>query len=418
MKVFKFGGASVKDAAAVKNVAEVLKAHAGEKLVVVISAMGKMTNALEALFEAYFYGKEDVQEKFDVLKRFHQKILADLFPDQKNPIYDVVNNLYVEIDWVIEDEPEFTYDKEYDQIVSIGEMLSTKIVSVYLNEQGISNQWVDVRDMIRTDDSHREGKIDWEFTEQAVKKQLQNTEEIVITQGFIGCTDENYTTTLGREGSDFSAAIIAYCVDAESVTIWKDVPGVLNADPKWFDDTQKIDSLSYYDATELAYYGATVIHPKTIKPLQNKNIPLYVRSFMNWKEEGTLISKEEKNLPIPSFIFKIDQVLISISPKDYSFIVEANLSNIFQLFAAYKIKINLMENSAMSFSVCADKDDRVMGLIDALQIDYAVRYNDENVELITIRHYDEATIDRVMQNKKLLVEHKSRTTVQLVVVSA
>lgn len=422
MKVFKFGGASVKDANGVKNVGAILKRYPNENIVVVVSAMGKVTNALERLTDAYFYASEKKQDQEDAvsvlneIKKYHFDIIEQLFPDKNHPIYNEINNAFVELDWAIEEEPTHSYDHEYDQIVSIGEIVSSKIVNAYLNEAGVKSKWLDVRDLIQTDNTFREGKVDWELTQKLVNNNLTQ-EGVIITQGFIGGTSENFTTTLGREGSDYTAAIIAYTSNAESVTIWKDVAGVLNADPKWFDKTTKIDQLSYQDAIELAYYGATVIHPKTIKPLQNKKIPLYVKSFINVEESGTVINEKQSALPVPCFIFKIDQVLISISPKDFSFIVEENLSAIFKLFAEKQVKINMMQNSAISFSFSVDNDPRKLpDLIKALQKDYRVLYN-EDLELITIRYYDQSTVDRVTLKKQILLEVKSRYTVQLVVKS-
>ncbi len=425
MKVFKFGGASVKDAEAVKNVATILKQYPDERIIVVVSAMGKTTNALEQLTNAFFYHNKNVETLLNEIKKYHFDIIEQLFPDKNHPIYNDVNNAFIELDWAIEGEPTHSYDHEYDQIVSIGELISTKIVSACLSEAGIANKWQDARDFIQTDNTHREGKINWELTQQLVNHSTSplsplhmergKMEKIIVTQGFIGGTSENFTTTLGREGSDYTAAIIAYTMNAESVTIWKDVPGVLNADPKWFEKTQKLEQISYQDAIELAYYGATVIHPKTIKPLQNKKIPLYVKSFINPEEAGTVINDVQSSLPVPCFIFKINQVLASISPKDFSFIVEENLSDIFKLFAERHIKINMMQNSAISFSLCIDNDPyKLPELIKTLQKDYRVLYN-EQLELITIRYYDQATIDRVTANKKILLEVKSRYTAQMVV---
>jgi len=414
MKVFKFGGASVKDADAVRNVAAILKRFPNENIIVVISAMGKMTNALEKLADAFFYKIEDSSVVLNEIKKFHFDIVDLLFSDKNHSVYTELHNTFVELDWAIEDAPTADYNYEYDKIVSMGEVISTKIVSVYLNETGIKNTWEDVRDFIKTDNTYREGKVDWDVTSQLCKS-LKDLNGIIITQGFIGGTSENFTTTLGREGSDYTAAILAFTTDAESVTIWKDVPGVLNADPKYFDDTKKLEQLSYQDAIELAYFGASVIHPKTIKPLQNKKIPLYVKSFLHPEKAGTVINDELTPLPIPCFIFKLNQVLISISPKDFSFIVEENFSDIFNLFAEKHIKVNVMQNSAISFSVSVDADERKLpDLIKTLEKDYRVRYND-NLELITIRYYDQATIDRVTRNKTILLEVKSRNTVQLVV---
>jgi aspartate kinase len=287
-------------------------------------------------------------------------------------------------------------------------------VRAYLNEVGIKNNWLDIREVIKTDSTFREGKVNWELTEKLVGI-LNPNQQITITQGFLGCTPDNFTTTLGREGSDYTASILAYCTNAESVTIWKDVPGVMNADPKWFDETKLIDQMSYQDAIELAYYGATVIHPKTIKPLQNKRIPLYVKSFLQPEKKGTVINDQHSQLPIPCFIFKVNQILLSISPKDFSFIVEENFSDIFKTFAEHQVKINVMQNSAISFSVCTDNDEhKIPELIKTLQKNFRVLYN-ENLELITIRYYNQPTIDRVCIGKKIFLEHKSRYTVQLVV---
>jgi aspartate kinase len=419
MKVFKFGGASVKDANAVRNVASILNFFPNENIIVVVSAMGKVTNALEKLTDAFYYQQDNPSKVLDEIKKYHNDILEQLFPDKNHPVHIEISNTFVELDWAIEEEPSPDYNYDYDKIVSMGEIISTKIVSAYLNEAGVHNKWWDVRGLIQTDNTYREGKVDWELTQKLVDTELntyfKKNKGIVVTQGFLGGTSENFTTTLGREGSDYTAAILAYTTNAESVTIWKDVPGVLNADPKWFDETQKLDQISYQDAIELAYYGATVIHPKTIKPLQNKKIPLLVKSFLNPEEKGTIINDVQSPLPIPSFIFKVNQVLLSISPKDFSFIMEENLSEMFNLFAERQVKVNVMQNSAISFSVSIDNDERkVPDLIKTLQEDYKVLYN-ENLELITIRYYDQATIDRVTVGKMILLEVKSRYTVQLVV---
>ncbi len=414
MRIFKFGGASVKDANSVANVAKILNRYPNENIIAVISAMGKTTNTLEKLTNAFYYKKENPLDVLNEIKKYHFDIVEHLFKNKNHPIYNELNNTFVELEWAIENEPSHSYNYEYDQIVSMGEIISTKIVSAFLNENGIKNKWLDARGIIQTDNTYREGKVDWELT-QNLSSAFLSENGVFITQGFIGGTSENFTTTLGREGSDYTAAILAYTTNAKDVTIWKDVPGVLNADPKWFDETQKLKQISYHDAIELAYYGATVIHPKTIKPLQNKKISLYVKSFLNPDEEGTIINEAQSPLPIPCFIFKVNQVLISLSPKDFSFIVEENLSSIFKLFAEKQIKVNVMQSSAISFSVSIDNDERKLPeLIKILQKDYRVLYN-ENTELITIRYYDQATIDRVTIDKQILLEVKSRYTVQLVV---
>jgi len=416
MDIFKFGGASVKDADGVRNLANIVRDYRNGHLLIVVSAMGKITNKLEELTQAYLANNQDAHAIFDEIKHFHFNIIGQLFENKKHPIYDDIANSFVEIDWLIEDEPDNDADYIYDQIVSIGEVVSTKIVAAFLNETGNNSQWVDARNYIQTDNTYREGKVDWTKSNQLIQRDLVPLleENIIVTQGFIGGTSENYTTTLGREGSDYSAAIFASCLNAAALTIWKDVPGVLNADPKWFDETEKIDQLSYHDAIELTYYGATVIHPKTIKPLQNKGIPLFVRSFIQPEGLGTAITKESNPLPVPSFIFKINQALISVFPKDYSFIIEENLSNIFDLFHKHKIKINTMLNSAISFSVSVDDHQtKIEQLINDLSQEFTIKYN-KGLELVTIRYYNQNTIDRVALNKDILLEVKSRHTCQMV----
>jgi len=418
MKVFKFGGASVKDAAAVKNVAEILKQYRSDDIVMVVSAMGKTTNALEKVVHAYFHEKENAVGLLNEVKEYHQKITEELFIDETHPVYKKVNNFFVEIDWVLEEEPR-SHAFVYDQVVSIGELISTAIVSEYLNSISIKNVWLDVRDVLQTDNNYREAKVNWESSNDLISKKipslLTTENNIVITQGFIGCTSENYTATLGREGSDYTAAILAHILNAESVSIWKDVPGVLNADPKFFNDAQKLEQISYLDAIELAYYGASVIHPKTIKPLENKNIPLHVKSFLNPVSKGTLIARDVETKPlIPSFIFKTNQVLISIFSKDFSFIAEENLSTIFLCVANCGIKLNLMQNSAVSFSICVDDDqEKLPKLIELLQKDYKVLYN-KNLQLYTIRHYFPSTIETLTYGREILLEQRSRNTAQLV----
>ncbi|HNO70180.1 MAG TPA: aspartate kinase [Bacteroidia bacterium] len=415
MKVFKFGGASVKDAESVRNVAQVLKHYPNERIIVVVSAMGKITNALEKLVDAYLSKSNQVKTILEEIKKYHFDIIEKLFQNPSHPIYKTIHQTFEAIEKNLASTPTKDYNREYDQIVCQGEIISTLIISAYLNEVGIKNTWADARSLIRTDATYREGQVDFEFTEQLVKKCFSSLNGVVITQGFIGSSEDKSTVTLGRDGSDYSAAIFAYCTEAENVTIWKDVPGVMNADPKWFEETKLIDHMSYQDAIELSYYGATIIHPKTIKPLQNKKIPLYVKSFLHPNEPGTVINDKPSQLPIPCFIFKINQILLSISPKNFSFIVEENFSDIFLIFSENRVKINTMENSAISFSVCTDNDEKkIPKLIEKLQEKFRVLYND-NLELITIRYYDQPTIDRVCIGKKILLEHKSRYTVQLVV---
>ncbi|MDB5242407.1 MAG: aspartate kinase [Spirosoma sp.] len=409
MKIFKFGGASVKDAAGVRNLTEIVRMQA-QQAVIVVSAMGKTTNALERLVRAYVDRQPaKIKSELTALRTYHETIMNELAGD-----FSAVGQTFTGLENLLTQTPTAPFDETYDQIVSLGEVLSTQIVSAYLLHEGIPTRWADARLLIRTDATFREGRVQWEETNRLITRNI-SANLVTVTQGFIGQTDNGRTTTLGREGSDYTAAIFAYCLNAESVTIWKDVAGVLNADPKWFDDTVLLEKLTYQDAIELAYYGATVIHPKTIKPLQNKGIPLYVRSFLQPKARGSVIGNFEQHLSIPSFIFKINQVLISLHPNDFSFIAEDNLSRIFGRFAQLGVKINLMQNTAISFSVVIDNNsDRVPALLEQLKQDFRVSYND-GLELVTIRYYDQTTIERVLVGKKLLLEQKSRYTVQLVV---
>ena len=419
MKVFKFGGASVKDAAAVRNVANILHLFEGEKLAIVISAMGKTTNAMEKIATAFWNRDASEFEKLvDERYQFHLDIMNDLFADKHAPIFEeihtIFNNLRAHFGGLVSEN----FDFEYDQIVSHGELVSTKIIAAYLSSNGTSCLWADARELISTDRKFREAEIDWELTTTHFENRfLPNfeTADIQITQGFIGSNDKS-TTTLGREGSDFTAGIIAYCCNAESVTIWKDVPGMLNADPKWFDNTVKLDQISFREAIELSYYGASVIHPKTVKPLQNKNIPLHVKSFVNPKAEGTVIQESmTRDHLIPSFIFKMNRVLFSFTPKDFSFIVEQNLSDIFDRLAKVNTKINLMQNSALSFSVLVDAEKvDIPQILELFGDAYQVKFN-EGLELVTIRHYDQATIDRVTIDKDVLLQQKTRETARLIV---
>ncbi|MET3113273.1 aspartate kinase [Pedobacter sp. CG_S7] len=415
MEVYKFGGASVCDAKSIQNMAALINNTASENLLVVISAIGNITNQLELLCQYYISNDSRATPLLEEIKNFHFNIVKDLFQDPHHPLYDEIANVFVEIEWLLEEEASDAPDYLYDQIVSIGEVASTKLVTAYLKSIGCNVAWTDARNYIKTDNTYQEAKVDWLKTEAEIQKQLIPLLQkcIVVTQGFIGGTSENFTTTLGRDGSDYSAAIFSACLNAKALTIWKDVPGVLNADPKWFEETERIPQLSYHDAIELAYYGATVIHPKTIKPLQNKNIPLYVRSFKDPTHLGTIITALETPLPVPSFIFKVNQVLISIFPKDYSFIIEENLSGIFSLFHKHKVKINTMLNAALSFSVSVDQHEvKVQALIKDLSFFYKVKYN-IGLELVTIRYYNQQTIDRVTIKKQILLELKSRHTCQI-----
>lgn len=417
MQVFKFGGASVKDAGSVVNVGSILKHHAQKPTVVVVSAMGKVTNKLEELVKAYFFNTPNAMSVFEELKKYHFDILQVLVPDKSHSVYNDLENVFLEMLWAVEEAPSFTFNHHYDQIVSLGEILSTKIVSAYLNSVGVVNQWVDARGIVQTDNTYREGKVDYDLSQKMVEDQvipIFKKYNIVVTQGFIGGTSENFTTTLGREGSDYTASLLAYFLNAEKVIIWKDVPGVLNADPKYFKNTQKIKELTYHDAIELTYYGASVIHPKTIKPLQNKRIPLFVRSFLKPEEDGTVIMESDQRLNVTSYIFKTDQILISIQPKDFSFIAEDNLSNIFLLLSKYGVKVNMMQNSAISFSICVDNDEfKMKPLIKDLQEQFKVLYN-QNMQLMTIRNYNDEIVNKLTADKVVLMEQKSRNTYQVV----
>ncbi|MEY3236355.1 MAG: hypothetical protein RI883_456 [Bacteroidota bacterium] len=419
MKVFKFGGASVKDPDAVRNVSNILSLYGGQKLIVIVSAMGKTTNKLELLVKASFErDRKMYMALLDDVYNFHMHILGELFLEKHFAIYNQVEDVFEKLrDRYNEPLPD-NKNYEYDQIVSLGELLSSQIVTAFLLEQGHSASWADSRKLIRTNNNYQEGEVDWKKTEELIATnfipQFKQV-DIQVTQGFIGHTPEGFTTTLGREGSDYTAGIYAYCTNAESVTIWKDVPGMLNADPKWFDNTIKLESISFKEAIELSYYGASVIHPKTIKPLQNKGIPLFVKSFLNPEAEGTVIQASTANDHlVPSFIFKMDQILISFTTKDFSFIVEENLSDIFNRLAKVNAKINLMQNSALDFSILLDRNkvnpDEILELFSDT---YEVRYN-EGLELVTIRHYDDETLERVTENKDILLEQKTRQTARLV----
>jgi aspartate kinase len=417
MLVFKFGGASVKDADGIINLANVVKQYEGQQLLIVVSAMGKTTNALEKLTKAYVDQTEDMHEIFDGIKQYHFDILHKLFA-ANDPVFDEVANTFVEIDWAIEDEPQDSYDFIYDQVVSIGELVSTRIVSAYLNKAGVKSQWLDVRGYIHTDNSYREGIVQWDKTRASISKDIPAMLQkgAVVTQGFLGGTSENFTTTLGREGSDYTASIFASCLGAESVTTWKDVPGILNADPKHFPDTVKFDELSYTEAIEMTYYGASVIHPKTIKPLQNAKIPLLVKPFTHPDAPGTVIKEDGVNkFEKPVIILKQNQVLLSISPIDYSFISEDHLSGIFGLFAQSQVKVNVMQTSALSFTVCFDfYEERFEKLLSTLKQEFKVKYN-SGLSLITIRHYGENSLKELTAGKTLLLEQISRNTAQVVV---
>lgn len=414
MKVFKFGGASVKDADGVKNVYSVLQQVGHEDVLLVISAMGKTTNAFELVIKNYFEKSAGLQASIQEIKKYHNQILLELFEDDKHAVFTAVGNIFAGLESFLQGNKSPNYNFVYDQVVSLGEVISTTIVSHYFNHVGLTNTWVDVRELIKTDNTYRDAVVDWDATKAAITKAVKK-KKLNITQGFLGSDENNFTTTLGREGSDYTAAIFAYCLSAESVTIWKDVPGVLNADPRYFENAVLLNQISYREAIELAFYGATVIHPKTLQPLQRKEIPLYVKSFINPLLPGTSVSKGADLEPQTScFIVKKNQLLISLSSLDFSFIMEENISEIFALLHKYRMKVSLIQNSAISFSVCVDDKFGNFGeLKNVLSKKFKVTYND-NVSLYTIRHFNDKSEATVTAGKEVLVKQTSRETLQIV----
>lgn len=416
-KVFKFGGASIKDAAAFYNLAAILKLFTGEKLMVVVSALGKQTNALEAVLQkARMNNQETVGEVVQPIAESHLSLAKELFGNEKHPVFAAIHQLLDELKRQLS-RTDLPFDAHYDQTVSFGELLSSCLVYHFLTKENIRTQLLDARSLIATSNHYRAAQIDWEKTSQNIVNHLDDAMvDVVLTQGFIGKAQNGHTTTLGREGSDFTAAILAFCLDAREVTIWKDVPGLLNADPKRFPDTRKIDHISYAEAIELAYYGATVIHPKTLKPLQNKGIPLKVRSFLNPETSPTIIdNKEETGENIPSFIVKDQQVLVSIGSRDFSFMNEQSLHFIFGLLSRLPIHINVMQTSALSLSLCFDHDPhKLEALLTELHSAFKVRFN-KDLQLITIRHYSPGQEIPLLANKTVFLEQKSRSTLQFVV---
>lgn len=423
MRIFKFGGASIKDAEGVKNIVQVLRQTGHENTLVVVSAMGKTTNAMEAVINTYFEDKATstgrsmakLPSVFQETIDYHNFILANLFENTDHPVFGKVKALFDEVQGFLIWNKSPKYNFVYDQVVGYGELISSTVISAYFNEIGIANTWLDVRDFIKTNDSYRDVSVHWEKTQQQVLQGI-DTNTLNITQGFIGSDDNNFTTTLGREGSDYTAAILAYCLNADSVTIWKDVPGVLNADPRYFKETQLLNKISYREAIELAFYGASVIHPKTLQPLQQKEIPLHVKSFIHPKDPGTIVGKGIGIEPkVPCFIVKKNQVLMKLSSLDFSFIVEDSISALFKLFHEHKMKVDLIQNSAISFSVCVD--NRFGRLQDLLQL-LKTRFNvvcQEGVSLYTIRHFDEKAIASLQNGHEILLEQRGQETLQLVV---
>lgn len=416
IKVFKFGGFAVSDAVSVKNLVKIVGDYSADQILIIVSAMGKTTDALEKLCKSYVEGNEDAQDILKTIKQFHENIMVELFGTKDHAIFDEIANTFVEIEWMLEDEPHPDYDFNYDQIVSVGEFLSSRIVASYLNENNIDTRWMDARDFIHTDNTYREGIIDMDKTKSSMPI-LNNVlqKQTVITQGFIGGTSENFSTTLGREGSDYSAAIFASCLNAESLTVWKDVPGIMNADPRLFASAQKFDELPYSEALEMAYYGATVIHPKTIKPLQNAGVPLFVKPFLFPEENGTRIDSTAKlNTNISAIIVKQEQMLLSISSKDFSFIDEHILIYLLQCISETHIKLNMMQRSALSLSVCFNQDEvKFSKLYNILKDKFKCKYN-EGLDLITVRHFKREELETITAGRTIMMEQFSRNTAQII----
>ena len=418
--VEKFGGASVNSATSIKNVISILQLDEKAR-VVVVSAMGKTTNSLEKIVDLWYRFTRLNQEEFDFIKAYHISIVKELFENTSalDIALSMVEEIFSDLKQNLLSLNPKDYDFLYDSIVSYGEKISTAILSLYMTSLDINHRLIPAQEVIKTDNSYRGAQVDWKKTEKEVKEKLNNLfleTDLVLTQGFIGSTREGYTTTLGREGSDYSAAIFAYCLNAKSLTIWKDVEGLMSADPKRMPDAKKLEQVPYREAIELSYYGASVIHPKTIKPLENKAIPLYVKSFLNPEKEGTVITHAEEVKPlVPNYIFKDKQTLLSVSAKDFSFIVEENVANIFSELSSFGVKVNLIQNSALTFSVCFDQNDYVLPrLIEALQQDYNVKYNND-LQLITIRHYDQNAIENLNKKGRILIEQKNRVTLQCLI---
>ena len=417
MKVFKFGGASLKDAAGLRNVASILQRYANEQLVIIVSAMGKTTNALEEVMAAHVQQNGQAQGLYDALKEKHYGLMRELF-DPQDEVFAAVNDVFVEGEWVLEEKPSDNYDYMYDQIVCVGELVSSKITAAFLSQSGLETAWLDARDVVATDNTYREGWVIWDKTKtnaQKIMPALLTKGGFVLTQGFIGSTSENFTTTLGREGSDYSAAIFSHCLDAESMSIWKDVPGVLNADPRLFEHVIKLDRLSYREAIEMTYYGASVIHPKTIKPLQNKNIPLFVKSFLDPDAPGTEISSDNEETYPPMVMVEKNQALLHITTLDYSFVAEHHMARLFGKAADLRIFVNMMQNTAISFTICVpNQADRIEKFSQEIADEFKVK-SESGLELITIRHYNEDTIANLKKGKIVLFEERIRNTLQMVV---
>lgn len=416
MKVFKFGGFSVSSAVNIKQLVNIVKLNKDSQILIVVSAMGNTTDALEALSYAYNNSHDSTFQLLNGIKAYHESIMMELFGTQQHPVFDEIANTFIEIEWMLEDEPHPDHDFSYDQIVSVGELLSSKIISAYLKECTLDNKWLDARSYIHTDNTYKEGVIDWAKTKNSINglKSLKNY-QIIISQGFIGGTSENFTTTLGREGSDYSAAVFASCLNAESLTVWKDVPGIMNADPALFSNAQKYENLPYSEALELAYYGANIIHPKTVKPLQNSGIPLYVKPFLNPDESGTKIDGNAKlNSNIPAIILKKNQILLTVSTKDFSYMDENLLSILLNGLADAHIKQNMMQLSALSVSLSVDRDEaKLRKLISSLSDTF--EFSDiRDLSLLTILHFKSGDIESYTSGKSVLMEQFSKNKAQLI----
>lgn len=417
MKIFKFGGASTNSFDRIQNLGYILQNHTDEKILIVISAMGKMTNSLEKVVEEFYEGKnEEALRLFQKVKDYHLNQLKYLVTFQWQKATNQLTDFFTEVEWLLHDKPVKGYDYYYDQIVCSGELLSSTLISYYLNENKIPNKWIDVRDILRTDDTFRQAKVDWEVSRKQAREKLlplfDNT-NFVITQGFIGSTDENESTTLGREGSDFTAAIFAELMDAETVTIWKDVNGVMNADPKDFQEAVTIDELSYKEVIEMAYYGAQVIHPKTIKPLQNKDIPLFVRSFLDLRLTGTVITQKSAMLLPPMIVYKRRQVLLTLQSVDFSFVEGKPTTFLYEVLRKLNIRPNLTQNTAISLIICMDDaDQKIQEVSQEVSEIFDVSVQ-KNLTLLTIRHYSDAMIEKLSGNKEIILEQKTKDTVQL-----
>ena len=417
MQVFKFGGASVNSIDRIKQVAEILKQYRDEKILVVISAMGKTTNALEKVVDAFVDNKSaEALLLFEAIKQQHINTSKYLVTKNQQSLNEQLVNIFTEVEWLLHDKPLQDYDYYYDQVVCAGELLSTAIVSAYLNEEGILNTWIDERDIIRTDDNFRDAIINWDFTSKKIKEEilpLFNSKNIVITQGFIGATDENESTTLGREGSDYTAAVFANLLPAESQTIWKDVEGVMNADPKQFPKAQFIRELNYDEIIEMAYYGAQVIHPKTIKPLQNKGIPLLVKCFLDASLPGTIIHDQHLHHLPPIIVLKEKQVLLHLHSQDFSFVGEKPISRLYEILGEIKIKPNLIQTGAVSLVVCLDdRPDKIEKLALAAADLFEVKV-EKGLTLLTIRHYKEDILNELTAGKQVVLRQQSEETVQV-----